>query len=47
MFLNIRLNWIKPVVLIGLIIGSILFLGTIPVEITPGDAVSELFYLVK
>lgn len=38
-------NWIKHVVLIGLIIGSIVFVKTIPVEITPGDAIWELFYL--
>jgi len=38
---------IKAIVLIGLIIGSIIFVKMIPVEITSGDAIKELHYLIK
>ena len=47
MFRNFTRTWIKPLVLFGLIIGSIVFVETIPVEITPGGDISELFYLKK
>ena len=40
-------NWIKPIVLISLLIGSILFIKTTPIEITSGDSIAELFYLEK
>lgn len=47
MFRIIKRDHIKPIVLIGLIIGSIIFVEMIPVEITSGDAINELFYLEK
>lgn len=47
MFRNTRVAWIKSFVLFGLIIGSIIFVETIPVEIIPGDAILELYYLEK
>ncbi|WDP91698.1 MAG: hypothetical protein HUN04_19115 [Desulfobacter sp.] len=40
-------NWIKPIILVSLLIGSIIFVQTIPVEITSGDSIAELFYLEK
>ncbi len=38
---------VKPIVLIVLLIGSILFVKTIPVEITDGNAIKEVNYLKK
>ena len=43
----IKTDHIKPLVLIGLLIGSILFLEMVPVEITSGDAIKDLFYFGK
>lgn len=38
---------IKPIVLVCLIIGSILFAKMIPVEITTGDAIKQVHGMTK
>ncbi len=42
-----RSGHIKPIIMVGMIIGSIFFVKMMPVDITYHDAIKEVHYLKK